>query len=275
MTAGTSRLRGRTVGVTAVRKADEQISMFRRRGAHVLWAPALAQSPPVLDSDYLCAVTAEVISAPVDLFIATTGVGMTAWFQMAETWGLYEDLVRAIGKAEILARGPKSVGALRRHGLRESWSPVSERLADVLDRLSRRDLSGKRIILQEHGESLGDAAASLRACGAQVTVVTIYRIGRPPDPARLRRLIVSNIDRQVDAVTFTSAPAVNSFMAAADDIGLWDETIAALQDRILVACVGPVAADAFGLWRIPTAVPFRFRLGALVKLVEDHLTTLT
>ena len=39
--------------------------------------------------------------------------------------GLLEDLLSALGQAAVIARGPKSVGALRAHGLREVWSPPS------------------------------------------------------------------------------------------------------------------------------------------------------
>ena len=96
--------------------------------------------------------------------------------------GCCDDLVAALGAAEILARGPKSVGALRGRGLRELWAPESECFEDVLAHLRGRDLTGKRIVVQEHGQSLSMVAHALRRQGADVTVVTVYRVERRRRP---------------------------------------------------------------------------------------------
>ncbi|MET0451541.1 MAG: uroporphyrinogen-III synthase [Mycobacterium sp.] len=268
-----SPLRGRRVGVTAARKAQTQIDMFERRGAWVDWAPALSLAPSAVDADQLKETTLQILTEPVDLFLATTGIGITTWFDAADSWHLGDALTERIAAAEILARGPKSAAALRRRGIHEDWSPGSECFADVLDHLSSRDLSGSRIVLQEHGQSLAEAASYLRGRGAHVSVVTVYRIGDAEDSLPLRRLVGLVADREIDAVTFTSAPAIGAFMAVANDIGRRDALIEALRTGVLAACVGPVAADAFSLWNVPTLVPSRYRLAALVKLVETALAT--
>ena len=77
------------------------------------WAAALSLEPNHVDLGELLAATKEVLAAPVDLFLATTGVGMKTWLDAATDAGLYDDLVAALGASEILARGPKSVGVLR------------------------------------------------------------------------------------------------------------------------------------------------------------------
>jgi hypothetical protein len=122
-------LNGFRVGVTAARKVDEQIALLERRGASVEWAPALSLDPNHVDDDHLRAATEEVLAAPVDMFVATTGIGMKSRFEAAERWDLLPKLLDALGPAEILARGPKTVGALRRRGLREVRTP---QLEDVL-----------------------------------------------------------------------------------------------------------------------------------------------
>ena len=65
------------------------------------------------------AATADVVARPVDLFLATTGIGMKTWFAAAASGGESSMSCWRRSAAEILARGPKSVGALRRRGLRE------------------------------------------------------------------------------------------------------------------------------------------------------------
>jgi uroporphyrinogen-III synthase len=264
-------LAGYRIGVTAARKVDEQVMLLERRGASVVWAPALSQDPNQVDDDELRAATEEVISRPVDMFLATTGVGMKAWFAAAEAWGNLDVLLKTLGDAEILARGPKSVGALRRRGLRELWAPESECFEDVLEHLRGRDLKGRRIVVQEHGQSLSMVAHALRRQGADVTTVTVYRVASAEDPEPMFRMIDLIADRELDAVTFTSAPAVAALMEAAGSTGRRDEVISAFQADVVASCVGPVTAAAFEMWGVPTIQPERSRLAAMVKQLETEL----
>ena len=243
------------VGVTAARKVEEQVSLLERRGAKVVWAPALSLNPNHVDDESLRAATADVLSRPIDLFLATTGIGMKAWFAAAEAWGILDDLLAALGAAEILARGPKSVGALRRRGLQELWAPESEAFEDVLEHLRGRDLTGLRIVVQEHGQSLSMAAHALRRQGADVTTVTVYRVLSADDPEPMFHLIDQIADRELDAVTFTSAPAVAALMEAAGSTGRRDELVGAFQADVVASCVGPVTAAAFEMWGVPSIYP--------------------
>lgn len=264
-------LAGYRIGVTAARKVDEQVTLLERRGASVVWAPALSQDPNQVDDAELRAATEEVIGRPVDMFLATTGVGMKAWFAAAEAWGNLDVLLKTLGDAEILARGPKSVGALRRRGLRELWAPESECFEDVLEHLRGRDLKGRRIVVQEHGQSLSMVAHALRRQGADVTTVTVYRVASAEDPEPMFRMIDLIADRELDAVTFTSAPAVAALMEAAGSTGRRDEVISAFQADVVASCVGPVTAAAFEMWGVPTIQPERSRLAAMVKQLETEL----
>lgn len=270
-TPGTASLSGVPVAVTAARKAEEQAELLRRRGAEVLLRPLLAPDPAAVDVDRLLQVTREVIDSPPDIVVATTGTGVRAWFMLAERHGLADELRAAFDGAEILARGPKSVGALNGLGLRADWSPASEAFDDVLDRLLAEDPSGRRILLQEHGQSLAPAAARLEERGAEVTVATIYRVVPPEDPEPARRLLGELRDGTVGAVTFTSAMAVEALLLAAADAGVTEQTRHAFVDGVLACCVGQVTASAFGPWQIETVVPDRARLVAMVRALERRV----
>jgi uroporphyrinogen-III synthase len=269
--AVTGPLSGYRVGVTAARKLDEQAALLERRGAEVVRAPALSLDPHQVDDDQLRAATDDVLARPVDLFLATTGIGMRSWFRAAEAWGELPRLLEHLAQAEILARGPKSVGALRRFGLRELWAPESEEFDDVLDHLRGRDLTGKRIVVQEHGQSLSMAGHALRRRGADVTTVSVYRVVAAEDPEPTFRIIDLIADRGLDAVTFTSAPAVAALMDAAGSVGRRDEVITAFQADVVASCVGPVTSAAFEMWGVPTIFPDRSRLAAMVKQLETEL----
>jgi uroporphyrinogen-III synthase len=268
---GSGVLSGFTIGITAARRVDEQRGLLERRGAAVEWAPALSLDPNRVDDETLRPATEAVIADPPDMLVATTGIGMRAWVEAAARWGLRDRFVAALAPAEILARGPKSVGALRRAGLRELWSPESEQFEDVLSHLRGRDLRGVRIVVQEHGQSLSMVAHALRRQGASVDVVTVYRITGATDPEPLFRLVDRTAEGHVDAVTFTAAPAVTAFMDAAASTGRRDDLVSAFQADVLAVCVGPVTAAAFEMHGVPSVYPDRSRLGAMVKLMETEL----
>ncbi|MER7759272.1 uroporphyrinogen-III synthase [Streptomyces sp. NPDC097619] len=263
-------LNGFTVGVTAARRADELGALLARRGAAVQHAPAL-RIVPLADDGELLAATRELIDHAPDAVVATTAIGFRGWIEAADGWGTGEALLDRLRGAELLARGPKVKGAVRAAGLAESWSPASESLAEVLDRLLGAGVAGRRIALQLHGEPLPGFVEALRAAGADVVVVPVYRWLPPEEPAPLDRLLDSLAARTLDAVTFTSAPAAASLLARAESRGLLPRVLDALRADVLVACVGPVTALPLQAREVPTLHPERFRLGPLVSLLCAEL----
>jgi uroporphyrinogen-III synthase len=271
-------LTGYTIGITAARRREEFAVALQRRGAKVLSGPAI-QIVPLADDSELRAATRRCLDGPLDFVIATTGIGFRGWMEAADAWGLADELTGAIAAAAILARGPKARGAIRACGLREQWSPESESSSEVLEHLiSRRGLDGKRIAVQLHGEPLPDMVQALRMAGAEVIEVPVYRWVPPEDIAPLRRLIqavasaASNTASTApDAVAFTSAPAAASFIAAARELGCWEQVRVALLGPVIPACVGPVTAGPFQQESIPVVQPDRGRLGALVREITEQV----
>ncbi|WP_327390086.1 uroporphyrinogen-III synthase [Streptomyces microflavus] len=265
-------LAGFTVGVTAARRAEELGTLLKRRGAVVHQAPALRIVPLADDSELLDA-TKELIDHAPDVVVATTAIGFRGWVEAADGWGIGDALLERLRGVELLARGPKVKGSVRAAGLTEAWSPGSESMAEVLDRLLGEGVEGRRIALQLHGEPLPGFIESLQAAGAEVIGVPVYRWMPPQDIAPLDRLLDATAARVLDAVTFTSAPASASFLGRAEARGLLPEILGALRDDVLAACVGPVTALPLQARSIPTVQPERFRLGPLVQLVCAHLPT--
>ncbi|MFI5862927.1 uroporphyrinogen-III synthase [Streptomyces sp. NPDC051546] len=267
----TGPLAGFTVGVTAARRADELIALLRRRGATVLRAPAL-RIVPLADDAELLSATKELIACAPDVVLATTAIGFRGWIEAADGWGLGEELLGRLRETELLARGPKVKGAIRAAGLVETWSPRSESLAEVLDRLLTAGVAGRRIALQLHGEPLPGFIEALRAGGAEVVGVPVYRWMAPEDLGPLDRLLDAVVAGGVDAVSFTSAPAAASLLSRAAERGVRDQLLGALtRGSVLSACVGPVTALPLQAEGVPTVQPERFRLGPLVQLLCQEL----
>jgi uroporphyrinogen-III synthase len=264
-------LAGYTVAVTAARRREELGALLARRGARVVYAPAIRIVPLADDAD-LVAATREVLAQPVDLVVATTGVGFRGWLEAADAWDL--PLVEHLRDARVLARGPKARGAIRGGGLVDAWSPASESSAEVLEHLlsgAEGPLQGRRIAVQLHGDPLPDFVSALRATGAEVLTVPVYRWVLPEDVEPVRRLVRSVVAGTVDAVTFTSAPAAASLLTVADELGLRAELVAALTSGVLPVAVGPVTAAPLEAAGVPSVQPERARLGALAREVVARL----
>ena len=245
--------------------------MLRRCGFDVLHGPMMA-TVLLTDDGPLRAATDALIAGPPDFVVANTGIGMRTWLRAAAGWGLEGPLLGALGTAKIAARGPKVAGALRSAGLDVWWRAPTEQLADVREHLIRTGIAGRRVAVQRHGQDDPALEAGLRAAGADVVDVPVYRWEAPGEAERGVRLIEAVAHGTVDAVTFTSGPAVRNMMTLARSVDLADEVLAALNGPVLAACVGPVCAGVAaeeGLTDV--AVPEHWRLGSLVRLVADEL----
>jgi uroporphyrinogen-III synthase len=271
-------LTGFRVAVTSARRADELAALLERRGATVTCAAAIAMVP-LPDDEQLRANTESLIAEPPDIVVATTGIGFRGWFAAADGWGLSDDLLRALGNARIVSRGPKATGALRAAGLPEEWSPESESSREVLHYLVDGGIAGKRIAVQLHGatdewDPFPEFLDELRSAGAEVVPIRVYRWHPAPRNGDFDQLVAGIAEGKFDAVSFTSAPAVASVLMRAVELGIEDKVLSSLRTDVHAMCVGPVTARPLVRLGVPTSAPERMRLGALARHITDELPLL-
>lgn len=271
-------LTGFRVAVTSARRSDELSALLRRRGATVTSAAAI-QMVPLPDDDELRKRTESLINVPPDIVIATTGIGFRGWIAAADGWGLANDLTAALAKARVVSRGPKATGALRAAGLPEEWSPDSESLRELLHYLVEGGIAGQRVAVQLHGatedwDPFPEFLDELRAAGAEVVPIRVYRWHPAPHNGDFDQLVAGIADEKFDAVSFTSAPAVASVLLRAKEMDLENRVIAAFRGDVHAMCVGPVTARPLVRLGVPTSAPERMRLGALVRHITDELPLL-
>ncbi|MGW9206699.1 uroporphyrinogen-III synthase [Embleya sp. NPDC055664] len=269
-TGAAEPLVGLTVGVTAARRRDELVALLERRGAKVVGTPTMSIVPLREDRE-LRRATERCLVEPLDYVVATTGVGWRGWMNAAEGWGRSGEVRRVCAAATVISRGPKATGAVRASGLREMYSPGSEANDELLHWLLARDLRGRRIAVQEHGAPLEGFATALRERGAEVIELPVYRWGPPEDPAAVRRLVEQVVRGEVHAMTFTSAPAIDAFLAAAGESGRREQVLDALRADVLTVCIGAICAKPLSEEDVPALWPERGRLGSMVRTVTETL----
>jgi uroporphyrinogen-III synthase len=267
-------LNGFTVGITADRRWDEQAALFERRHACVVHAPTI-RTLPLGAEDQIRDVTTRIIERPPEVFIANTGLGVRSWFGAADSWGLGAELLAALGASKIFARGPKASGAVHSLGLGIVARAPSERLAEAVDMAMEHIAPGATVAVQVDGSGTTTELERIASCGATVIAVPVYEWKLPADPAPTIKLARSTIAGRVQAVTFTTGPAVRNWLAIAAEHDLDVELLDALNSgNVVIGIVGPVCADVAercGIRPERMTIPAAFRLGPLVRAVTDEL----
>jgi uroporphyrinogen-III synthase len=207
----------------------------------------------------------------VDVVILTTGIGFRGWLETAEAVGLGSQLLQALTKTRLIARGPKASGALQAAGLTPDWVAESETSAEIAELLLAEGVVGQSIAVQHHGAGDDHLEERLTAAGELTQGLVVYRWGPPPDPAALRASVVDTAAGAYDAVAFTSAPGAAAWLVAARAEGV-EEGIARLvtSGAVVLAAVGPITAEPLRAAGLEPLVPDRSRLGALVRLLITH-----
>jgi uroporphyrinogen-III synthase len=176
-------------------------------------------------------------------------------------------LLGALGRATILTRGPKALGAAVTAGLTVSWNAPTARSFEVIEHVVANAPPAARIVVQVDGSGEGPIVERLRAAGFEVESVAAYRWTWPSDLGPAQRLVQAVAERSVDAVTFTAAPAMRNFFHLARQAQAADDVVGAFAERaVLAVCVGPACAEEAARHGVADpVVPAQARVGAMVQ----------
>ncbi|HAQ59989.1 MAG TPA: uroporphyrinogen-III synthase [Microbacterium sp.] len=265
-----SALAGCTIVIAVDRRSGELAAALERHGAVVRHAPALTIVPHI-DDEALIESTRELIAAPPDIVVVTTGVGFRGWMEAADEAGLLDDLQPALAGAQIVARGPKARGAIQQAGFAADWVAESETSIELGEFLLAEGVSRRRIAVQHHGSGADGLDELFESNGAEVVSLTVYRWGPPPDAEAVGRSVLATGAGEIDAVLFTSAPGAQEWVAAAERDGVLDDIRDQVASgRVLMAAVGPITAGPLRNAFLDPLIAERGRLGSLVRAVVTH-----
>src|ERR1700732_3954426 len=218
---------GLTVVAFESRLAAETAAMIRRRGGVATVAPSMREVA-LEDNHAAFDFARRLLAGEFDVVIFLTGVGVRELFRTIETRHPRAALVRSLGAAVTLARGPKPVKALRDLGLAptiavgepNTWREVLAGLAGLAGSAAPLTLAGKCVAVQEYGVSNRELIAGLQARGDEVASVPVYRWALPEDRGPLRAAIGQIAAGSADVVLFTSSNQVINVMQTAEADGL-------------------------------------------------------
>ena len=257
---------GKRIVVTrSLEQAGELIEMLEERGAEAIPAPTIRIAAP----EDLTALDAACLDAGrFDWIVFTSGNGVE--YFMDRLMAVSD--VRELKGVRLCTIGPSTASRLARYGIRVDLTPEEFRAEAVVEALKATgdgNLRGKRFLLPRADIARDLLADALRDAGADVSDVVAYRTilagsDRESEPDIYRMLL----DRQIDAVTFTSASTVRNFVRI-----LGTEQAVDLLRTTVVASIGPVTAEAAQQLDIATQVmPARYTIPDLVDALVEHFS---
>jgi uroporphyrinogen-III synthase len=266
-------LAGLRVVVLESRRAVEIEQMLARHGATVIGAPALREVPIEANQTALDLVQ-RLEDGTLDVLVLLTGVGTRALVDAVRTRCPTERLVALLRTVPIVARGPKPVAALRALGLTAKVQvPEPNTWRELLATLDRElPVHGRRVAVQEYGKPNPALLDGLRARGAEVLRVPVYRWALPHDLAPLRAAIERLGARQADVVVFTTAVQLDHLLQVAATMPAGAaHLVEALRSDVVVAAIGPTVAEALADAELPVdLLPAHPKLGYLVAAIAAH-----
>ncbi len=257
---------GRRVLVTrAKEQAGGLVDALAERGAEPVMFPAIAFAPP---SDEARVDLAVREADAYELAVFTSANGVERWFSAMRASG--RD-ARAFGRTRVVAIGPATGAALEKHGIVPDAVPSEHRgeaaAATALELLEALGgPAGRRVLLaraEVAREALPDA---LRAAGALVDVVPVYRT-IPAAGRDVEALAAALRAGQIDAATFTSSSTVDHVCEA---LGM---DAAALLAPVAVATIGPITSDTARKHGLHVSVEAaKYTVPGLLAALERHYT---
>jgi uroporphyrinogen III methyltransferase/synthase len=173
---------------------------------------------------------------------------------------------RALAGLRVGCIGPRTAEELARYGLRADLIPPLFQAEGLIDALTAAGIRGERMLIARAAVAREILPEQLRAAGADVRVITMYRTVRPAvEVERLKDLFRR---RSLDVVTFASSSTVRNFCALFDS----REEMQKLTAGIAVACIGPITAQTAAEEGLPPDVVARENtIPALVDAVVDYV----
>jgi uroporphyrinogen-III synthase len=253
------------------RRAEEIASLIRRHGAEPTVAPSMREVP--LGENAAAFVFAEELFAGrVDVVVFLTGGGTEALLEaLTQRYGPAE-IVAALGRAKVVVRGPKPSAVLHKWGVRidlktpepNTWRETAAAIRETFD------LAGKGVAVQEYGKPNAAFYEELRALGATVLPVPVYRWALPEDTGPLEDAVRRAADGEFDLTAFTSAQQLENVLTIAGRLGLVDRLKKAMRSAVVVS-IGPTCSEVLrehGLEPDLEASPPK--MGPMVRLAVEQ-----
>jgi uroporphyrinogen-III synthase len=260
------------VALLEARMSRELARLVEKHGGEPICVPALRECHE-LDEDKAHRLIDTLSRGGYDVAVFMTGVAVSLLFEVAERIGRRTHLVDGLRAVTTVCRGPKPTAALRGFGVvptvtaREGYTT-----AEVIDALGGVELEGCRVLLLHYGERSEALAETLVARQAIVDEQWLYRWRMPDDVSGLEALVRRIVAGEVQALAVTCQVQFRHLYAVADRLGLAEDLVRTLNERMVVGAVGPTCRAILEVHGVAAhVVPEHPKMGPLIVALMRHL----
>jgi uroporphyrinogen-III synthase len=169
----------------------------------------------------------------------------------------------------IAVIGPRTGNYLEEYGLKADIIPdkyTAEGLLAIFEDINIKD---KFIGIPRTFAARDVLPIGLEDMGADVLLAEAYKSGLPKDKRKVHQLIKKVINREVDAVTFTSTLTAQNLFEMVKEEELNDFMQPLKDGEVLVAAIGPVTAKILEEKGLPTMIPDEYTVKAMLNKLRD------
>jgi uroporphyrinogen-III synthase len=255
------------------RRAKEVAKLIRTYGGEPFVVPAMREAPLGSNKQAL-EFAGGLLQGKFDLVIFLTGVGLRALLDIAETKYKREELIEALRRVKIGARGPKPAAALRELQIPvTATAPEPNTWREMMHAMEAEfgdQLSEMRVAVQEYGASNPEFLSELTVKCGEVTKVPVYQWTLPEDVGPLRECVLGVANGSVDVVLFMTAVQVIHLFQVAEEMGVREELRAGLMSMVVVS-IGPTTSEELAHYGItPDFEPSHPKMGFLVNEAAQY-----
>lgn len=255
-------LTGKRIAISASRNTEE-ISMLIKKQGGVPIVRSL-QGTVFLAEKEVGLDLKKLIQKGTDWAIFTTGIGTQTLLEIAEKQGIKEPFINMIQQSLTASRGYKTLSTLKKLGIMPTAVDENGTTESLIKSLERFDFSGKRVMVQLHGEKAPALTKFLEEKGADVSFILPYQ-HIPPETETVSKLCEELLEEKIDAVCFTTAIQVRSLFDFAREKDFVEDILEAFSKTILAVAVGKVTEEALSEEGIKELlVPKHERMGAMI-----------
>ena len=260
------------------RNSREMQELISRYDGLAQIAPAMAEAP-LEENVRAIQFGQRLLKGEISLVIFMTGVGTQTLIRVLEENFDRQELLNAFARVGVIARGPKPLETLRNLGVSEIISisePSTWRgILEILDtnKIFPR-LSGLTIGIQESGNPNYSLVRELKARGATVFQVPVYRWTFPVDTGPLKKAMSDLISGNCQVALFTNSIQVSHLFQIAEQYHQRDSLRRSFSN-VVTASIGPSCSEALKRERLEVDFqPEKPTMNQLVQETAIHSTKL-
>lgn len=261
-------LAGKRIAIGASKKTEEMSIIIEKQGGKAVVRSL--QGTVFLAEKEVEPDLMKFIHEGADWIIFTTGTGTEALLNISAELGVKERFRELIQQAKVASRGYKTILALKKLGVIPDVVDEDGTTRSLIKSLEGFVLSGKRVMVQLHGEKAPALIKFLQDKGAEVTTILPYQ-HIAPEEKTVELLCQEILRHELDAVCFTTHIQVRSLFEYARKKNIFNQLVNCFKESAVAVAVGKVTAEALkevGIEQI--VVPKHERMGSMIIELSQY-----